>query len=93
MLNKDNEYYLYFNRDQYIEKDGKLELKMFVPNDVKNLYVDNFSSDDKLIKRKTLGRSEDIILSVNVSENNYYNIYSDDKELGNIKVYVYLGGE
>lgn len=75
---KSEEYYLLVNEDE-------VNLNLYVPNKVKNIVINHYDKDDKLLDKVDYLENNDVVLSTNYKED-YYVLSSDNKD---IRFYVY----
>ncbi len=75
------------NRDNIIQ----VALDLFIPNKIETLRLTHYDENGKVISNDTYEKGSQILVSANVSNNNYYVIANNSNEKEKIKFYVYYG--
>ena len=84
--NSDKEEYYIVIDDNLKDEELSIPLNLYVPNKVNNLNLTYYNEKNEIIGEHKYDKKEDIVLSANISSDNYY-ILNDGND--KLKVFVY----
>lgn len=85
---KNKEYYVLLDKEDRVNQ-LETALELYVPNRIDQLKVTYYDDNDNVLSEKDFSPEDQILVSANLSQDNYYVISNPKNKKENIKIFVY----